>query len=54
VEWQKVLSPEEYNVTRQAGTEPAYTGKYDKHFKPGKYSCLCCGVDLFVLVFEGG
>lgn len=43
-EWKNVLSPEAYDVTRQGGTEPAFTGKYDKHFKPGRLvSCdiLC-------------
>uniref|UniRef100_A0A915E6T6 Peptide-methionine (R)-S-oxide reductase n=1 Tax=Ditylenchus dipsaci TaxID=166011 RepID=A0A915E6T6_9BILA len=43
-----MLSTEEYNVARQGGTEPAFTGKFDKHFKAGKYTCLCCGADLFV------
>ncbi|KAH7731109.1 peptide methionine sulfoxide reductase msrB [Aphelenchoides avenae] len=47
-EWKKVLSPDAYNVTREAGTEPAFSGKYDKFFQPGKYTCLCCGADLFV------
>lgn len=47
-EWRKVLSPDEFNVTREAGTEPAYSGKYDKFFTPGKYSCICCGADLFL------
>ncbi|KAI1729454.1 selR domain-containing protein [Ditylenchus destructor] len=47
-EWKNVLSPEAYDVTRQGGTEPAFTGKYDKHFKPGRYTCVCCGADLFI------
>ncbi|KAI1721134.1 selR domain-containing protein [Ditylenchus destructor] len=47
-EWKNVLSPEAYDVARQGGTEPAFTGKYDKHFKPGRYTCICCGVDLFI------
>jgi len=47
-EWKSVLSPEEYHITRQAGTEMAFTGKYDKNFAPGKYTCICCGADLFL------
>ncbi|VDL95898.1 unnamed protein product [Schistocephalus solidus] len=41
------LSPEAYYVTRQKGTEAPFTGKYDKHFKDGKYNCVCCGALLF-------
>lgn len=47
-EWRKVLDPEVYNVTREAGTEPAFSGKYDKVFKPGGYNCVCCGAELFL------
>uniref|UniRef100_A0A0K0EVU8 Peptide-methionine (R)-S-oxide reductase n=1 Tax=Strongyloides venezuelensis TaxID=75913 RepID=A0A0K0EVU8_STRVS len=47
-EWKKVLSPEEYHITREAGTEPKFSGEYDKFFKPGKYTCKCCGIDLFL------
>jgi peptide methionine sulfoxide reductase MsrB len=39
-EWQKVLPSEVYHVTREAGTERPFTGKYDKFFKPGKYNCI--------------
>ncbi|CAI4231471.1 unnamed protein product [Auanema sp. JU1783] len=46
-EWKKVLSPEEYEVTRKAGTEPSHSGKYDKFFEKGRYICLCCGAELF-------
>jgi peptide-methionine (R)-S-oxide reductase len=46
-EWQKQLSPEQYQVTRKAGTEPAFTGKYNKTKDPGMYSCVCCGQPLF-------
>src|ERR1700681_3142204 len=46
-EWQKQLSPEQYYVTRKAGTEPAFTGKYWKTKDPGNYSCACCGQPLF-------
>jgi len=46
-EWQKLLSPEQYYVTRQKGTEPAFTGKYWKTKQPGIYACVCCGQPLF-------
>lgn len=46
-EWRKILPPEVYNVTREAGTEPV-NGQYDKFYKPGKYTCFCCGAELFV------
>jgi len=46
-EWQQQLSPEQYAVTRKAGTEPAFTGKYYKTKDPGTYTCACCGEPLF-------
>jgi peptide-methionine (R)-S-oxide reductase len=46
-EWQKELSPEQYQVTRRGGTEPAFTGKYNKTKDPGMYTCVCCGQPLF-------
>jgi len=46
-EWRKQLSPEQYQVTRQAGTEPAFTGKYWKTKDKGTYTCTCCGAPLF-------
>jgi peptide-methionine (R)-S-oxide reductase len=46
-EWQKQLSPEQYQVTRHAGTEPAFTGKYWKTKDKGTYACVCCGAPLF-------
>jgi peptide-methionine (R)-S-oxide reductase len=46
-EWQKQLSPEQYHVTREAGTEPAFTGKYWKTKDKGMYTCVCCGAPLF-------
>jgi peptide-methionine (R)-S-oxide reductase len=46
-EWQKQLSPDQYYVTRKAGTEPAFTGKYNKTKDPGMYNCVCCGQPLF-------
>ena len=46
-EWQEQLSPEQYHVTRKAGTEPAFTGKYHKTKDQGVYTCVCCGEPLF-------
>jgi peptide-methionine (R)-S-oxide reductase len=46
-EWQKELSPEQYQVTRKAGTEPAFTGKYWNAKHSGTYTCVCCGEPLF-------
>ena len=46
-DWKKQLSPEQYVVTRKAGTEPAFTGKYWKTKEPGTYACVCCGQPLF-------
>jgi len=46
-DWKKRLSPEEYYILRQKGTERAFTGKYDKFYKPGKYLCAGCGLELF-------
>lgn len=46
-EWRKQLTPEQYHVTREQGTEQAYTGAlWDNHEK-GTYQCVCCGNDLF-------
>jgi peptide-methionine (R)-S-oxide reductase len=46
-EWQKELTPEQYYVTRKAGTEPAFSGKYYQTKDPGTYTCVCCGQPLF-------
>jgi peptide-methionine (R)-S-oxide reductase len=46
-EWRRQLSPEQYRVTRKAGTEPAFTGKYWKTKDGGVYTCVCCGQPLF-------
>lgn len=45
--WREQLSPEQYRITRQAGTERAFTGEYYKHQEDGVYLCVCCGADLF-------
>ncbi len=46
-EWQKLLSPEQYSVTRMSGTERPFTGAYHDEKKPGVYACVCCGQALF-------
>jgi peptide-methionine (R)-S-oxide reductase len=46
-EWRARLSPEQYQVTRKAGTEPAFTGKYWNSKDKGVYACSCCGEPLF-------
>ena len=46
-EWKKELTPEQYHVLREKGTEPAYQGEYTDNFKKGTYVCGACGYDLF-------
>lgn len=46
-EWRRQLTPEQYKVTRQAGTERAFSGKYHNSKTPGTYACICCGTPLF-------
>ncbi len=46
-EWRQQLTPEQFRVTRQKGTEPAFTGKYNSSKEPGMYRCVCCGNALF-------
>jgi len=46
-EWQRELSPEEFRIARQKGTEPAFTGKYWNSKQDGVYTCRCCGAELF-------
>jgi peptide-methionine (R)-S-oxide reductase len=46
-EWRQQLTPEQYRVTRQKGTEMPFSGEYWNHKAPGMYRCVCCGADLF-------
>ena len=46
-EWQAQLTPQEFHVTREAGTEPAFSGVYWDTKTPGIYRCKCCDTPLF-------
>ena len=46
-EWHSQLTPEQYRICRQKGTEPAFTGAYYDCHDPGVYRCVCCGAPLF-------
>ena len=46
-DWQKLLTKEQYYVTRRAGTERAFTGEYWDNKKDGTYHCVCCDLPLF-------
>ncbi|UCC55348.1 MAG: peptide-methionine (R)-S-oxide reductase MsrB [Gammaproteobacteria bacterium] len=46
-EWEAELTPEQYRITREKGTEPAFTGEYYDCKDTGMYLCVCCGAPLF-------
>jgi peptide-methionine (R)-S-oxide reductase len=46
-EWKKELTPNQYYVTREKGTEPPFTGEYENSETAGTYKCVCCGTPLF-------
>lgn len=46
-EYQAMLTPEQYKVTRKKGTERAFSGKWWDHHAEGTYTCICCGAPLF-------
>lgn len=55
-EWKQLLTPEQFRITREAGTEMACSGIFDKHKEEGVYQCVGCGTDLFYsnTKFESG
>ena len=55
-EWKKELTPLQYEVTREEGTEAAFTGKYWDNHQEGIYKCICCGQEVFAsdTKFESG
>lgn len=46
-DWKKELTPEQYVVLREKGTEAPFSGEYDSVFDPGTYTCAACGTELF-------
>jgi peptide-methionine (R)-S-oxide reductase len=46
-DWRSQLTPEQYEITRKAGTERAFTGPYWDNHEAGSYECVCCGTELF-------
>ncbi len=46
-EWRSQLTPEQYRIAREKGTERAFTGEYWDHKEEGVYRCVCCGTPLF-------
>ena len=55
-EWKAQLTPAQYHVTRQHGTERAFSSEMCSRFEPGRYACICCGTLLFdgTTKFESG
>jgi peptide-methionine (R)-S-oxide reductase len=55
-EWKKILTPEQFEITRKRGTELACSGPYWNHHEKGIYKCVCCGNELFTsdTKFESG
>ena len=47
-EWQEKLTPEEYHILREKGTERPFTGKYDKFYEQGVYKCAGCDTEIFI------
>ena len=55
-EWRAILTPEQYRITRQKGTEIACSGEYYEYKGDGVYTCVCCGNELFIsdVKYESG
>ena len=55
-QWRQELTPEQYHILREKGTERAFTGEYARSKTPGTYVCVCCGQPLFAseTKFESG
>ncbi len=55
-EWKEILSPEQYRITRQKGTESPHSGALCSIYEAGKYACICCGTPLFdsTIKFDSG
>lgn len=55
-DWKKILTPEQYQVCREAGTEKPFTGEYHNFNGEGIYRCVCCGKELFSSIqkFDSG
>ena len=55
-EWQALLTPEQFRITRERGTEAPHTGELCSIYDPGKYHCVCCEIPLFdaTIKFESG
>lgn len=47
-EWRNLLTPEQFHITRQHGTEPPFTGPHLDTKEPGEFACVCCGQRLFL------
>ncbi len=56
LEWQNLLTPEQYRITRLKGTERPHSGEFCSSYEPGQYSCACCRTPLFdsTIKFDSG